>query len=97
MGPSDLDQNPTLKYDFSGKSSEELDEFIKEKINEEFGLVENPTETQLEEIIQKKVTRKRKPKGKTVYFRDFIKEIPDSESDLAIIEEPIRLRTDIFI
>ena len=97
MGPSDLDQNPTLKYDFSGKSSEELDEFIKEKVKEEFGLVENPTETQLEEIIQKKVTRK--PKGKTVYFRDFIKEIPDSESDLdiidaEIIEEPIRVRTD---
>jgi hypothetical protein len=97
MGPPDSDKNPILKHDFSGKSSEELDEFIKEKVKEEFGLVENPTETQLEEIIQKKVTRK--PRGKTVYFRDFIKEIPDSELDLGIIdaeiiEEPIQVRTD---
>jgi len=64
MGPPDLDKNPTLKYDFSGKSSEEFDEFIKERIKEEFGLVENPTEPQLEAIIEKTVTKK--PKGKTV-------------------------------
>jgi len=97
MGPPDLDKNPTLKHDFSGKSSEELDEFIKERLKKDFGLVENPTETQLEEIIQRKVTGK--PKGKTVYFRDFIEEISDSESDLGIIdaeiiEEPIRVRPD---
>jgi hypothetical protein len=55
MGPSDLDQNPTLKYDFSGKSSEELDEFIKDRMKEELGLVENPTERQLtSEILSKK-------------------------------------------
>jgi hypothetical protein len=59
------------------------------------GLLKTLLKQQLEEIIQ----RKRKPKGKTVYFRDLIKEIPDSESDLniidaEIIEEPIRVRTD---
>lgn len=100
MGPPDLDKNPTLKHDFSGKSSEELEEFIKEKVKKEFGLVENPTEAELEEIIKGKV--KRKPKGKSVYFRDFIDEIPDYDVDISdsdiidaeIIEEPIRVRTD---
>lgn len=100
MGPPDLDKNPTLKHDFSGKSSEELEEFIKEKVKKEFGLVENPTEAELEEII--KGTVKRKPKGKSVYFRDFIDEIPDYDVDISdsdiidaeIIEEPIRVRTD---
>ena len=84
MGPSDLDQNPALKHDFhdfSGKSSEELEEFIKEKIREDFGLIENHTETQLKEIIKGKV--KRKPKGKTVYFRDLINEIPDYNADIS--------------
>lgn len=31
----------------------------------------------------------RRPKGKTVYFRDFIKEIPNSESDFDIIDAEI--------
>lgn len=106
MGPSDLDKHPILKHDFSEKSSEdvkEFKEFIKEKVKKEFGLVENPTEVELEEILQRKV--KRKPKGKTVYFRDFINEIPDydvdiSDSDISniidaeILEEPIRVKTD---
>ena len=77
MGSPDFGNNPTLKHDFSVGSSEEFDEFIKESLKEEFGLVENPTETKLKEIIQRKVPRK--PKGKTVYFRDFIKEIPNAE------------------
>ena len=101
MGPSDLDQNPALKHAWerlgicedTPHSSGEFEEFIKEKIKEDFGLIKNPTETQLEEIIQGKV--KRKPKGKTVYFRDFIKEIPDSDIiDTEIIEELIRVKSD---
>jgi len=105
MGPSDLNQNPALKHacerlgicedtpHFSGElnvGSESVD------ILDGAGLIENPTETQLEQIIKEKV--KRKPKGKTVYFRDLIDEIPDydagiSDSDIIdaeIIEEPIR-------
>jgi hypothetical protein len=103
MKPSDLDQNPALKHDFSVKSSEEFEEFIKARMKEEFGLIENPTETQLEEIIHRKV--KRKPKGKTVYFRDFIDEISDYDADISdsdisdiidaeIIEESIKVRSD---
>ena len=38
MGLPDLDKNTTLKYDFIEKSSEELDEFIKQKVKEEFEL-----------------------------------------------------------
>lgn len=96
MEPTDL-ENPILKHDFSLESSEERDTFIKEKLKEKLGLIENPTEKQLEEIIQKKVMRK--PKKKTVYFYDFIEKVTDYESDLdildaEIIQEPIRVRTD---
>jgi hypothetical protein len=87
MEPQNLSENPILKHDFSLESSEELDTFIKEKLKEELGLVENPTEKQLEEIIQKKVMRK--PKGKTVYYRDFIEKVTDSELDLDILDAKI--------
>jgi len=100
MGFSDLDKNPTLKHDFSEKSSEGFEEFIKERVKQEFGLVENPTETELEKIIKGKV--KRKPKGKTVYFRDFIDKLPDYDVDISdsdiidaeIIEKAIQVRPD---
>lgn len=94
MGPPDFDENPALKYDFNLKSGEDLEEFIKARMKEDLGLIENPTETQLEEIIQRKV------KGKTVYFRDFIEpydgaDLSDSDIiDAEILEEPIRVRSD---
>ena len=81
-----------------------FEKFIKDKMEKELGLVENPTETQLEEIIHRKV--KRKPKGKTVFFRDFINEMPSEGADLPdtdlmddiidaeIIEEPICIKSD---
>jgi hypothetical protein len=43
-------------------------------MKEELELVENPTSEQIEEIIHTKKI-KMKPKGKTVYFKDFIDEI----------------------
>ena len=62
--------------------------------------IENPTETQLKEIIHRKV--KRKPKGKTVFFRDFIDEILSEGADLSdtdiidaeILEKLIRIKLD---
>lgn len=97
MKPTNSDKNPIFHHDFSGKSSEELDAFIKKKVEKKFGLMESPTQEQFEQIIKKKMRRERK--GKTVYFQDFIKEIVDSESDLDIIDvetmnEPIQIRTD---
>ena len=88
MKPLDSGQNSVPEHDFSLKSDETFEEFIKARIEEEFGLVENPTEKQLEEIIRRKT--KKKPKGKTVFFRDFIDEIPDlSDSDIDIIDAEI--------
>jgi hypothetical protein len=84
MKPLDFDKNPTLnalKHDFDSKSGEDFTEFIKAKMEEELGLMENPSETQLDEIIHRKV--KKKPKGKTVFFRDFIDEIPSESADLS--------------
>lgn len=43
-------------------------------MKEELGIVENPTPEQLEEIIH---NRKIRNKRKTVYFKDFIKEIAE--------------------
>jgi hypothetical protein len=95
MEPLDFYEKSALKHNFNLKSDEGFEEFIKARMKEELGLIENPTEGQLQEIIQKKV--KRKPKGKTVFFRNFIDEnlyegVDFSHSD--IIEEPIRMKPD---
>ncbi len=95
-----LNQNSALKYDFNLKSGEDFEEFVKTKMKEKLGLIENPTEKQLEEIIHGKV--KRKPKGKTVFFGEFIDEIPSEGADLSdsgiidaeILEKPIRIKLD---
>jgi hypothetical protein len=100
MEALDFDKKSALKHNFNLKSDEDLEEFIKARMKEELGLIENPTEGQLQEIIQKKV--KRKPKGKTVFFGDFIDENPYegdnfSHSDIIdaeILEEPIRMKSD---
>jgi hypothetical protein len=100
MKPIDLDENSGLKHDFNLKSCEDFEEFIKAKMKEELGLIENPPEKQLKEIIHRKV--KRKPKGRTGFFRDFIEEIPYEGTDLLdsdiidaeILKEPIRVKLD---
>ena len=96
MEPIYFDENPVLKNDFNFESDQDLEEFIKARMKEELGLLENPTDKQLEEIIR------RKPKGKTVTLRDVIDEIPYEGADLSdsdiidaeILEEPIRIKSD---
>ena len=93
MKPWDSDKNPLSEFNID--SDQTFEEFIKARMKEELGLVENPTPEQLEEIIQKKVTRKRKPKGKTVYLKDLIDEIaedPDDIIDAEIVKEAIRVK-----
>ena len=90
MDSPELDKNPTLKHDFNVEYSEEPNEFITKILKEEFWLVENSAETQLEQVIK----RKRKRKGKTVYFRDFIKRISHSESDFDFIDAEIPVRSE---
>lgn len=94
MKPLDSDKNPLPEFNFDLQSGQTPEEFIKARMEEELRLVENPTQEQLEEIIQpRKINRK--PKGKTVYFRDFIDEIaegPDDIIDAEIVKEPIRLQ-----
>ena len=71
MKPWDSDKKPLPEFNFD--SDQTFEEFIKLQMKEELGLVENPTPEQLEEKINpRKITRK---KGKTVYFKDVIKEI----------------------
>ena len=61
-------------------------------MKEELGLVDNPTPEQLEEIVH---NRKIINKGKTVYLKDFIKEIaedPDYIIDAEIVKEAIKVK-----
>ena len=91
MKPWDLGKEPIPE--FHGDPDQTLEEFIKAKMEKELGLVENPTSKQLEEIIHnKKIIKKGKTVGKTVYFRDFIREIaedPDDIIDADIIDAEI--------
>jgi hypothetical protein len=73
MKPVDSNENFELDFKVNSEPDGNLEEFIKVKMNEELGLIENPTESQLKEIIDRKV--KRKPKGKRILFEKFIDEI----------------------
>jgi hypothetical protein len=89
MKPWDPVKNPLPEFNFD--SDQTFEDFIKSRMEEEFGLVENPTSEQLEKIIH----RKSKPKGKTVYFKDFIDKIAKDRDDIIdaeIVKEPIRFK-----
>ena len=73
------DKNPLPEFNFD--SAQTFEEFIKARMKEELGLVENPTPEQLEEIINTRKIKK-KPKGKTVYFKDFINQIGEDSDDI---------------
>jgi len=81
MKPLDSDKNPLPEFNFDLKSDQTAEQFIKARMEEELGLVENPTQEQLQEIIHRRKVN-RKPKGKTVYFKDFIDEISENPGDI---------------
>ncbi len=92
MKPWDSEKNPLPEFNFD--SDQTFEEFIKVRMKEELGLVENPTPEQLEEIIN---TRKIKNKfiGKTVYFKDFIHKIAEDLDDIIdaeIVQEPRKVK-----
>jgi hypothetical protein len=65
-------------------------------MEKELGLIENPTSEQLEQIINTRKIKK-KPKGKTVYFKDFINQIsedPDNIIDAEIVKEAIKVKVE---
>lgn len=88
MKPWDSDKNPLPEFNFD--SDQTFNEFTRTRIQEELGLVENSTPEQLGEMIPNKNIRK---KGKTVYFKDFIKKInedPDNIIDVQTVKEAIK-------
>jgi len=96
MKPWYLDKNPLPEFNFD--SDQTFEEFIKARMKEELGLVENPNPTpeQLEEIINTRKIRN-KPKEKTVYFKDFINqraEDPDDIIDAEIVKEVIKVKVE---
>jgi hypothetical protein len=97
MEPLDLNEKSALKHNFNLKSDENLEEFIKARMKEDLGLIENPTESQLKEIIDRKV--KRKHKGKTILFGEFLDKIgadlpDDNFIERNILEDRIRINPD---
>ena len=89
MKPFYPDKNLLPEFDF--ESGQTFEEFIKNRMKEQLGLVENPTQEQIEEIIH----RRPRPKGKTVYFKDFIKELGQNQNDIIdvkIVNEPIEVK-----
>jgi hypothetical protein len=100
MEALDFDEKSALKHNFNLKLDEDFEEFIKARMKEELELIENPTEEQLQEIIQRKINKK--SKGKTVFFGDFIDENSYEGGDFShsyiidaeILKEPIRMKSD---
>ena len=87
------DKNPLPEFNFD--SNQTFEKFIKARMKEELGLVENPTPEQLEEIINTRKIKKKPTKGKTVYFKDFINQIvedPDDIIDAEIVKEAIEVK-----
>lgn len=90
MKPWGLGKEPLPE--FHGDPDQTLEEFIKAKMEKELGLVENPTSKQLEKIIHNKKIIK---KGKTVYFKNFIEEVPENDIiDVEIVKEAIKIKVE---
>lgn len=89
MKPENLDKNPLSEFKFDPEQT--LEQFTKERMKEELGLVKDFTPEQLEEIIHNRQFKqlKNKPKGKTLYFKDFIKQIAEDPDDSDIIDAEI--------
>jgi len=88
--PWDSDKNTLPEFNFD--SDQTFEEFIKARMKDELGLVDNLTPEQLEEIIHTRKI-KMKPKAKTVHFKDFIEEIgkdPGDIIDAEIVKEAIK-------
>lgn len=84
MNPWEPEKNPLP--DLGPGPNQSWEEVIKNKVKEEFGLIENPTPEQIEEIIDNRKFRK---KGRTVYFRDFINEVAKDQDGIDIIDAEI--------
>ena len=51
MKPWDLNKNPLPEFNLD--SDQTFEEFVKARMKDELGLIENPTSEQLEELISK--------------------------------------------
>lgn len=94
MKPFNSDRKSLPEFNFDLQSNQTLQDFVKARMKEELGLVENPSQQELEAIIQRK-TVGRKPRGKTVHFRDFINRAAEGRDDIIdaeIVQKPIRIR-----
>ena len=86
------DKNTLPEFNFN--SDQTFEELIQARAKEELGLVENSTLEQLEKIIHTRKIRKR-PKLKTVYFKDFINQIiedPDNIINAEIVKKAIKVK-----
>lgn len=92
MKPWDSNKNP-LPTTLNLNSDQTFEEFVKARLKEELGLIENSIPEQLEIIHEKKIRNR----AKTVYFKDLIKEIGENANneniiDAEIINESIKVK-----
>lgn len=90
---SDKNFLPELDFD----SDQTFEEFIKERMKEQLGLIQDPTPEQITEIVN----NRKKGKGKTVHFRDFVKAISENTDhitddiiDAEIVKEAIKVKVE---
>lgn len=93
--------------DFNRKYSDsEFDQFIKDKLEKDFGLVKKPTQNPFEQRINERQSR---PKSKTVYYNDFVDQMTDLDDNISdfdydvidaeivektLLENPIRVKAE---
>lgn len=100
--PLDLDKNPIPNFNSDVPSDKTPEEFIKAILEQDLGLIENPTQEQLQTIIDRKnITKKiANRNGKTVYFKDMIlkkAEDPDNILDAEIVKKRVEKRIRVRI
>jgi hypothetical protein len=100
MDSVSFDEKSIPDYNRNFELGEDFEKFIKVRMKEELELIENPSEIELEKIID--TGFKRRPKRKTAFFKDFLEDIPYEAANLSdfniidaeILEEPIRIHLD---
>jgi len=89
LNMENLQTNNNLRYNF--EHVDDPDELIREIMSQELGLVENPTDKQVKEILN---NSKKRRKAKTIFFGEIVDNSYDDANivDVEILEKQIRIK-----
>ena len=85
------DKNILLEFNFNSNNNEiTLDQYIKDRMKEEFSLIENPDPQQIRRFLKrKKSNRIQRKKSKTTLFLDFVNQFSETGVDAKDIDPEI--------